>query len=574
MARSKGRHRQIAAAAAALALASGGLFASANTDPDLGAALHAIDGADLLRHIQELSSDEFEGRAPGTQGEVRTITYLEQQFRALGLEPGNPDNSYTQTVPMTGYTAMPQASYTTHGKSVSLKYPDDFVAYAPQRVSPVRIEASQLVFVGYGIQAPEYAWDDYKGRDLKGKTLVMLINDPPLPDPSDPHKLDDKMFGGRALTYYGRWTYKYEMAAKLGAAAAIIVHETVPATYPWSVVANGAKGENFELKSEQPSDKYPEVAAWMTRQQAESLFAASGQDFAALKRAALSRDFKPVDLGATISFNVGNKWRDVTSHNFVAKLQGSDPVLQHQYVVYTAHWDHFGWDPTLPGDKHQQIYHGARDNASGVAALLVLARAFKALPHAPKRTIIFMATTGEESGLLGSGYYSRHPLYPLRNTLADINVDEMPTRGRTRDIELVTSGKSSLDEIVRDQAAKMDLEVRDNQQPELGSFYRADHLEFARVGVPVAYLEAGKEVIGKPAGYGKKQEVAYNDHDYHQVTDTVKPDWDLGGATQDLQLLLRVGYAVADGRDYPHWYPTSEFRAAREAMLAQPENSK
>ena len=271
------------------------------------------------------------------------------------------------------------------------------------------------------------------------------------------------------------------------------MHETVPATYPWSVVANGGKGENFELKSEQPSDKYPKVAAWMTRKQAEALFAASGQDFAALKRAALSRDFKPVDLGATVSFKIDNKWRDITSRNVIAKLEGSDPVLQHQYVLYTAHWDHFGWDPTLPGDKHHQIYHGARDNASGVASLLVLARAFKALAHAPKRTILFVATTGEESGLLGSGYYARHPLYPLRSTLADINMDEMPTRGRTQDIELITSGKSSLDEIVRDQASKMDLEVRDSQQPELGYFYRADHLELARVGVPVAYLGAGKK---------------------------------------------------------------------------------
>ena len=391
MTRSDCRFRRVTAAAVVLTLASGAIFAAANTDPQWSAGLQTIDGADLLRHIQTLSSDEFEGRAPGTQGETRTVEYLKQQFRALGLQSGNPDDSYTQVVPMTGYTAVPQASYTARGKRVSLKYPDDFVAYAPQRESPVRIDASELVFVGYGIKAPEYGWDDYKGRDLKGKTLVMLINDPPIPDPRDPHKLDEKMFGGRALTYYGRWTYKYEMAAKLGAAAAIIVHETVAATYPWSVVANGAKGENFELKSEQPSDKYPKVAAWMTRPQAEALFAASGLDFAALKRAALSRAFRPVDLGAKVSFRIDNKWRDITSHNVIAKLQGSDPVLQHQYVLYTAHWDHVGWDPTLPGDKHQQIYHGARDNASGVASLLVLARAFKALPRAPKRTILFMA---------------------------------------------------------------------------------------------------------------------------------------------------------------------------------------
>ena len=568
------RHRLTVAATAALLLASAANLAAPNPEPQWDVPFKAMVPSELLRHIQTLSSDDFEGRAPGTKGETLTVDYLRQQFAALGLKSGSPDGSFTQIVPMTGYTALPQASYTVHGKTVNWRYPEDFVAYAPERHSPVQIDASPLVFVGYGIQAPEYGWDDFKGRDLKGKTLVVLINDPPVPDPRDPHKLDEKLFGGRAMTYYGRWTYKYQIAAKLGAAGAIIVHETVPAAYPWSVVANGAKGENFEFTSDQPSDKYPRVAAWMTHEQALALFAASGQDFAALKRAALASDFKPVDLGATISFKIDNKWRDVTSHNVIAKLEGSDPVLQHQYVFYTAHWDHFGWDPTLPGDKHHQVYHGARDNASGVASLLVLARAFKALPGAPKRTVVFMATTAEENGLLGSGYYARHPLYPLRSTLAVINMDEMPTRGRTKDIELITSGKSSVDAIVRDQAAQMNITVVDSQKPELGYFYRADHLEFARVGVPVAYLGAGTQVIGKPAGYGKQKEEAYTDHDYHQVSDTVKPDWDLGGAIQELQLVLRIGFALTEAKDFPHWYPDSEFRAAREAMLAQPEGSK
>ena len=419
---------------------------------------------------RSLSSDDFEGRAPGTRGETQTVGYLKKQFADLGLRSGNPDGSYTQVVPMTGYTADPQASYTVRDAIFPLRCPEDFVAFAPRKESPVSIDNSQLVFVGYGIKAPEYGWDDYKGRDLKGKTLVMLINDPPLPDPHDPHKLDAKMFGGRAMTYYGRWTYKYEMAVKQGASAAIIVHETVPATYPWSVLANGAKSENLDISSDQPGDKYPKVAAWMTREQAVRLFAAAGQDFEALKRAALSKDFKPVDLSAKVSFKIDNRWRDVTSHNVIATLPGSDPALQHEYVVYTAHWDHFGWDPTLPGNKGQQIYHGARDNASGVAALLVLAKAFKSLPIAPKRSVVFIATTGEESGLLGAGYYARHPLYPLRNTLADINVDEMPTRGRTRDLELVTAGKSSVDELVRAEGRTLGIEIVDAQQPELGSY--------------------------------------------------------------------------------------------------------
>jgi Zn-dependent M28 family amino/carboxypeptidase len=569
MARLCYRSSLIGAAVTILALAGPAPFAAEGADP-LHAAWQAIDGAEYLRHVQALSSDDFEGRAPGTRGEARTVEYLKHQFALLGLESGNPDGSYLQSVPMTGYNATPQASFTVHGRRMPLKYLDDFMAYAPQREAQVKIDASELVFVGYGIQAPEYGWDDYKGRDLRGKTLVMLINDPPLPDPRDPQKLDERMFGGRALTYYGRWDYKYKMAVKLGAAAAIIVHETGPATYPWSVVVNSGKGENFELNTGKPSDKYPKVAAWMTLGQAKALFTAAGLNFATLKQAALSRDFKPVELGASVSFTIDHRWRDITSHNVIAKLPGSDPLLKHQYVLYTAHWDHFGWDPALPGDKHRQVYHGARDNASGTASLLVLARAFKALPHAPKRTILFMATTGEESGLLGAGYYGRNPLYPLRATLADINMDEMATRGRTADIELITSGKSSLDEVVRAQADLMGVEVRDNQQPELGYFYRADHLELARVGIPVVYLGAGKQVIGKPAGYGKRQEDAYNEHDYHQVTDTVKTDWDLSGPTQELQLLLRVGYAVAEGKDFPQWYPNAEFKATRDAMMAQP----
>jgi Zn-dependent M28 family amino/carboxypeptidase len=547
------------------------LLALAASDP-LQTAARGIDGAEYLRHVQTLSSDDFEGRAPGTRGEKQTVEYLKRQFEQLGLKSANPDGSYTQVVPMAGYTADPHASYSVHGKAVPMRCPEDFVAFAPRKESPVRVDDSPLVFVGYGIRAPEYGWDDYKGANLKGKTLVMLINDPPLPDPKDPHRLDKKMFGGRAMTYYGRWTYKYEMAVRQGAAAAIIVHETVPATYPWSVLANGAKTENLEINSDGPSDKYPKVAAWMTRPQAEKLFAASGRNFEALKQAALSKNFKPVDLGATVNFKIDNRWRDVSSHNVVATLPGSDPKLQHEYVVYTAHWDHFGWDPALHGSKTQQIYHGARDNASGVAALLVLAKAFKSMPIAPKRSVVFIITTGEESGLLGAGYYARHPLYPLRNTVASINVDEMPTRGRTRELELVTAGKSSVDETVRIEARTLGIEIVPSQQPEMGSFYRGDHLEFARMGVPVAYLSAGKQVIGKPADYGTQQEEAYNDHDYHQVSDTVKSDWDLGGATQDLELLLRVGYALAEDKNIPQWYPDAEFKAVRDAAFSKQAN--
>ncbi len=556
--------------AAGLALDHGPAPARDTSAAPLQPALAALDAADFLRHVEVLSSDEFEGRSPGTHGEAMTVAYLEQQFKALGLQPGNPDGSYVQAVPMTGFVAKPRATFQVRGQSVALRYPDDFVAFSLQRRPRVRIERSQLVFVGYGVQAPEYRWDDFKGMDVRGKTLVMLINDPPIPDPLDPGKLDARMFGGKAMTYYGRWTYKYETAAKLGAAAAIIVHETGPAAYPYSVVVNSWGGENFELDTGQASTDVPRVAAWMTLEQAEALFRASGMNFESMKQAAISRDFRPIALDASVSFDIDNRWRDVVSQNVIARLEGSDPRLRHQYVVYSAHWDHFGWDPKLPGDKHAQIYHGAHDNASGIAALLALARAFKALPHPPRRTILFIATTAEERGLLGARYYARHPLYPLRATLADINMDGIASWGRTRDIELVTSGKSSVDDIVRAEAADMGMQTLDDSHPERGSFYRADQLEFARVGIPVVFLGSGKQVIGKPAGYGDERTDQYIAHDYHQVTDTIKPDWDPAGAAQEIQLLLRVGYALAQGREFPRWRPDAEFKAARDAMLAAP----
>jgi Zn-dependent M28 family amino/carboxypeptidase len=303
---------------------------------------------------------------------------------------------------------------------------------------------------------------------------------------------------------------------------------------------------------------------------ARALFTAAGQDFDALKKAALSRDFRPVTLNASVSFEIENSWRDVDSRNVVALLQGSDPRLRNEYLVYTAHWDHFGYDPKLPGTKHEQVYHGARDNASGTAALLELARAFKALPVAPRRSILFIATTAEERGLLGARHYAQHPLYPLRDTLANINIDGINTYGATRDIQLTTSGKSTVDDLVRVHARRMGLEVHGDAHPERGSFFRADQLEFARVGIPVAYTGAGLQVIGKPDGYGDQLVADYIAHDYHQVTDTMRPDWDIQGTRQHIELLLRLGYDIAQGNDYPQWYPDAEFKAIRDATLAAP----
>jgi Zn-dependent M28 family amino/carboxypeptidase len=542
--------------------------AGESTDLHLRAAVAAIDARDFLHHIAVLSSDDFEGRAPGTRGETLTVDYLVRQFKAIGLRPGSPDGAYTQLVPMTGFTSHPRVAITLGTRRIDLQFPRDFVAFSPLRQSRIDIPASDLVFVGYGVIAPEYGWNDYKGLDVRGKTLVMLINDPPVPDPNDPRKLDEKMFGGKAMTYYGRWTYKYEIASKLGAAAAIIVHETGPAAYPYSVVVNSFGHENFTLTGEPASGSYPTVAAWITAERAQELFAACGLDFQALKLRAVSRDFRPVALGARVHFSVDNSWKDIESHNVLGRVEGSDPQLKHQYVIYTAHWDHFGWDPKLPGSKHEQIFHGARDNGSGVAALLELARAYEALPRPPRRSILFIATTGEERGLLGARYYARHPLYRLRDTVVDINMDVMATWGRTRDIELIGAGKSDIDATVRGQARLLGIVVEPDLHPERGSVYRADQLEFARAGVPVVFLHAGLDVIGKPPGFGEQKEDDYIAHHYHQVTDTIDPRWDLSGAVQQIELLFRIGDSLAQTAAYPQWNLDTEFRAVREKTLS------
>ncbi len=526
---------------------------------DLSAALASIDGADILARIKVLASDDFEGRAPGTRGETLTVDYLIAQFKALGLKPGNPDGTYVQRVPFTGFTSVPAATARIAGKTLELKPPFDFVGRAPRREEQVRIEDSPLVFVGYGIVAPEYGWDDYKGADMRGKTLVMLINDPPIPDPNDPAKLDERMFKGKAMTYYGRWTYKYEMGAKLGAAAVLIVHETEPAAYPYAVVINSFGRETFELRSAAPNPDFPVVPAWIHLDKAKELFAASGRDFDAMKKEALRKDFRPVSLDGSMTFSVRNWWRDVDSQNVVARIEGSDPRLKDEYVVYTAHWDHLGWNPRLPGTKRDQVYHGALDNASGIGALLSLAKAFKALPRAPRRSILFIATTGEEQGLLGARYYARNPLYPLQRTPATINIDGVNAWGRTNDVTLVGMGRSTLDEMMVAAAATQGRTVRAESRPEFGGFYRSDHFEFAKVGVPAAYVGRGKDFIGKPAGFDKQLTDSYLANDYHKPTDNVRADWDFSGGVQDVQLAFRLGYDIAEADQYPAWKPGSEF---------------
>ena len=540
------------------------ILAADKIEQQLKPALDVITPDSLLAHIKVLASDEFEGRAPGTKGEELSVKYISEQFARIGLKPGNPDGTYVQEVPLAGITSEPVMSFTVGEKKTDLKFPDDYVASSARLQSDIKVDNADVVFVGYGIVAPEYGWDDYKDVDVRGKTILMLINDPAIPDPKDPTKLDDKMFKGKAMTYYGRWTYKYEIAAQKGAAAAVIIHETEPAAYPYSVVKTSWAKENFELDQPNKNMDAVQVRSWITLDVAKKLLADSGQDFDALKKAAIKKDFRPVALKAKANVSIKQTVRSFKSHNVLGKLEGSDPKLKDEWVVYTAHWDHLGRHLDLPGD---QIFNGAIDNASGVASVIQLGAAFTKLNPPPKRSVLFMATTAEEAGLLGAKFYAEHPLYPLEKTLADINIDTVNPWGKTRDIEDLSNNNSTLDDMLAATTKRNGRVMKPNSQPEKGGFYRADHFEFSKLGVPALYIGGGKEVIGKPAEFGQQKKDDYTAHHYHQVSDEVNPEWDLSGAAQDMQLLFEVGDQVANSNKFPEWKSGTEFKAKRDQML-------
>jgi Zn-dependent M28 family amino/carboxypeptidase len=524
-------------------------------------AAKAITANGLLQHIEDLSADSMEGRAPGTPGEAKAIAYMQAQFKALGLEPGNPDGGYLQNVDLIGYKAHPTASFSAGGKTIALKYPADFIANSRHDRPEMKIDQSDIVFVGYGVVAPEYGWDDYKGVDVKGKTILMLVNDPPVRVAGDT-LLDTTMFKGRAMTYYGRWTYKYEIASEKGATAAIIIHETGPAGYPYGVVSSSNSQEQFDVISPDADKRVP-IEGWVTLDKAKELLRDAGLNFDSLKAAAATKAFKPVPLKATASFDVKIDVRKIQSHNVVAKLAGTDK--KNEYVVYSAHWDHLGKDTTLKGD---QIFNGAIDNASGSAALLQIAKAYTKLPSHPRRSILFLSVTAEEKGLVGSKFYATHPLYPLTNTVANINIDGVNQWGKTKDLTVIGLGNSTLDDVLENVLKSANRVVRPDAEPEKGFYYRSDHFEFAKVGVPALDTDAGIDYIGKPAGYGMQKRDEYTNNDYHAVSDEVKPDWDLSGAVEDMATLFRVGFDVAQGPDFPQWKPGTEFKARRDSMMA------
>ena len=533
------------------------------------ANLPNIDANAVLADIRKLSSDEFEGQLPGTKGEQLTVAYLSDQFKAAGLEPGNPDGTWVQKVPLVGLTPEPAGPLVVKkgGATKSFKIRDEFVPFSKQVADQVTLDNSEIVFVGYGVQAPEFQWDDYKGVDVKGKTIVVLVNDPPVPDAATPGELDPKVFGGKAMTYYGRWTYKYEKAAELGAAAAIIVHETDRAGYPFNVV-QGFGGERFGMVTPDKNMSRAKIESWVSVEAATALLKMAGQDYQKLKARAASREFTPVPLGVTASFSLKQKMRTIDSQNVIARLPGSDPARKGEYVVFSAHWDHLGVGDPKPGQT-DTIYNGAADNASGTATLLEIARQMKKMANPPRRTVLFLAVTAEEQGLLGSQYYAQFPLYPLTTTLADINIDDnLPMWGRTKDVVVIGLGASDLDDYLRDAAAEQGGRVLvPDAEPEKGFYYRSDHFNFAKAGVPALDTDDGLDYVGQPAGFGKQKKDEYTNNDYHSPSDDVKPGWDLTGLGEQAKLLFAVGYRVAQADTFPEWKPGNEFRAVREKTI-------
>jgi Zn-dependent M28 family amino/carboxypeptidase len=515
------------------------------------------DADRMMANIVEMSSDEYGGREPMSEGERLSLDFLESRFREMGLEPLFGD-SYLQAVDLVSIEADPDSAQMTfhmEGKDRLVKYQDEMVAGTMRTVPESRVEDSEIVFVGYGIIAPEYGWDDYADVDVSGKTVLILVNDPGFATQ------DPALFKGNAMTYYGRWTYKYEEAARQGAAAAIVIHDTAPAAYGWDVVRNSWTGPQFHLHDDNDHmDRVP-IESWVQKYVAEELVEAAGLDLATLQQQALSPEFKAVALGSTMDASVQNKVIHNQSFNVGAKISGS--LRPDELFIYTAHWDHIGTDPSVePGEDG--IYNGARDNATGIAALLELARSFAALPRAPERSVAFIAVTAEESGLLGSAHYADNPAVPMRQTVGGINMDSLHPYGPTRDIVVVGYGNSELEDILRDKAASQGRVVKPEENPERGGYYRSDHFNFARKGVPMLYAKPGSDHTELGPGYIKAKNDEYLEIRYHTALDEIGDDWDLRGIAQIIEAYFALGLEVADGNEWPNWYEGNEFRSIRD----------
>ncbi len=540
------------------------ILAGCSHTPDSGpfpqdgqAAVRRIDAARLSSHIETLSSDEFEGRGPATAGDLRTQQYLADQLEALGLEPGGPDGSWVQEFAVVGITSQvpEQWSFRRGAETLTLEHWEQFVATSGVQRTTSSIEDAEIVFVGYGIDAPEYAWNDFKGQDLSGKVLLFLNNDP---------DWDPELFAGNTRLYYGRWSYKYEMAARQGAVGAIIIHTVPSAGYPWKVVQTSWSGKQFELPSTDQADQARlEITAWVTEAAAADLVRLAGKDLAELIESAKRRGFHPVALGVTTSLTFENELTQAKTANVIGRLPGSDPALSDEAVIYTAHHDHLGTGS--PDESGDAIYNGALDNAAGVAQVLAIADALGSLPVAPRRSILFLFVAAEEQGLLGSKYYAAHPTYAPGKIAANINHDSANIWGRTRDITFIGFGKSSLDAVVQGVVASQGRVVKPDQFPDRGYYYRSDQFSFANIGVPAVFFDGGTDFIGRPAGWGKEQIEAYEEAHYHQPSDEIDDSWNLEGMIEDASVGFWTGLIVANADEMPSWVPGDEFEAVRKA---------
>lgn len=518
-------------------------------------ALNAIDAEGLAQHIEILSSDEFEGRKPFTAGEEKTIEFLKNEFEKLGLQPGN-GNSFFQEVPLVEISSVPQGQLVIQGQEgqLSLDYLDDFVALSRRVKETIQVENSELVFAGYGVVAPEYGWNDYEGLDVKGKTVLVLVNDPGFASS------DTSLFRGKSMTYYGRWTYKYEEAARQGAAGCIIIHDTAPASYPWSVVRSGWSGSSMYLEAEDGNMSRTAMEGWVTLDAAHSILELAGQQASIIEDAG-KRGFKPVSLGLNVSLTIENTFKKSVSNNVLALYPGTEK--KDEYIIYTAHWDHLGIGEPVDGDS---IYNGAIDNATGTAALLEIAEAFTKQEEKPKRSILFLAVTAEEQGLLGSEYYATNPIYPLDKTVAVLNMDALSNYGPTKDVVVIGHGQSELDEYAQAVAELQGRYIVPDKNPAAGYFFRSDHFSFAKEGVPALYSEAGIESVEDGMSYAKEAE-AYTARHYHAPSDEYHADWDLSGMVQTVQFMYTIGYQLSLNDDFPNWKEGSEFKAKRESYM-------
>ncbi|MDP3468076.1 MAG: M28 family metallopeptidase [Daejeonella sp.] len=518
--------------------------------------LAAFNADSLKLHVAELSHDSLQGRKPFTPGETKTIAYLQKQFKAAGLEPGNGD-SYIQEVPMVNIqtTAAADMQVTTSKGSFKLKGFDDYVIWTDKITDKVSFDNNEVVFAGYGVVAPEYNWDDYAGLDVKGKIVMVMVNDPGFVAG------DSSFFKGKTMTYYGRWTYKFEEAARQGAKGCLIVHTTEGASYPFSVVQNNWNASKLRLDDREKSNSYTDINGWLSLPAAKKLVAAAGQDSTNFFAQADKKGFKPLALDLKLSTNVAVKTVFNKSYNVIGKITGTK--RPDEVIIYTSHWDHLGIGK--PDETGDSIYNGAFDNASGTAGLIELARAFKSMKVQPERTIILLAVTAEEQGLWGSAYYAQNPIYPTSKTVANINIDGLNPFEKTKDIIIVGEGQSELEEYLKEAAEKAGRVTAFENHPEAGYYYRSDHFNFAKVGVPALYTSNGIDVIGKEAGYGEKREKEYNEKHYHRPSDEFDPaTWTFEGGLEDLKLFFQVGKRLAFEEKMPQWKDGSEFKAIRE----------